>query len=108
MSVMSQLLSLTPYEAKRSVHGPVTRHYTETRLVTERNKPPVLVQTLHFQVDGESHPFSLDLARFPKAAWLQPGDMVSFTWQERNAKAFDFALQARGSISHEAHADACP
>lgn len=93
MTVMSQLLALTPYEAKRLVRGKVTRHYIDARLVAERNKPQTLVQVLHFQVAGESHAFALDLSRFPKAAWTQAGDVVSFSWQERNAKAFDFVLQ---------------
>lgn len=91
MTLMSKVLAMTPYEPKRKVAGRVVRHYIDVRLRSEGNKSK-LERILYLRIEGEAHPFQVELERFPDAAWTAAGDAVAFEWQDRNRKAHGFQL----------------
>lgn len=95
MSIMSSLLSLTPYEAKRTVSGIVFRHFIEARIVRVRNADPQIEHVLNVRLVGDAHTYQIDLASFPAAAWVAVGDHVTFEWQDRNRKAFEVKVTPR-------------
>ena len=97
MTLIQQILSHTPFEAKVTLEGEVERVAFQVVLQSDKQKAPKVAQVIKFMLCGDANRYSIDVGVEAEAAWLKAGDRVRFQWQERQGRISGFtnlSLQA--------------